>query len=177
MPETGFTEILTDRLRLRRFRPDDLEAFVAYRDDEGTARHQGWDRPFTREQGEAFLAWAAGVDPDTPGQWFQYAVERRGEPGLIGDVAAHVLAGDPTVVEVGVTFAPEHRGRGYAAEALRGLIAHLAAARGKRRFEARCVVENAPVIALLERLGFVRAETRPADDGFIEHCYVLDRRA
>jgi len=36
-------EIATERLILRAFQADDLEAFVAYRSDPEVARYQSWD--------------------------------------------------------------------------------------------------------------------------------------
>ena len=36
-------QIVTERLRLRPFQVEDLEAFVAYRGDPEVARYQSWD--------------------------------------------------------------------------------------------------------------------------------------
>jgi len=40
-------DIVTERLRLRPFERDDLEAFVAYRSDPEVARYQSWDHPYS----------------------------------------------------------------------------------------------------------------------------------
>ena len=95
--------LYTPRLMLRRFTTADMDAFVAYRADPEVARYQGWEAGFSRAQGEEFLEWVKSVDPDTPGEWFQFAIERRDAPGLIGDCAAHF---GPTEVE---TVDGEHR--------------------------------------------------------------------
>jgi RimJ/RimL family protein N-acetyltransferase len=42
MPDAAFTGLLSRRLLLRRFRPEDLDAFVAYRSDPEVARYQEW---------------------------------------------------------------------------------------------------------------------------------------
>ena len=59
------------------FRPEDVAEFVAYRSDPGVARYQSWDAPYPPEQGERFVAELMTAHPDTPGQWFQFAVALR----------------------------------------------------------------------------------------------------
>jgi RimJ/RimL family protein N-acetyltransferase len=173
-PDTTFVELLSPRLRLRRFRHVDLDAFVSYRDDPDTARYQGWDTPYSAQQGAEFLASMKTSDPDTPGAWFQFAIERRDRPGLIGDVAVHVRGEDPDVAEIGVTLSPAARKKGYGTEALSCLLQYLFDTRAKRQVVANCDHRNTAVIALLERLGFGRAATTLTADGSHEHLYVLN---
>ncbi|MEX1163143.1 MAG: GNAT family protein [Nitriliruptor sp.] len=141
---------------LRRFRADDAPALAAYRSDPGTARYQGWSVPYSVDQALTFIE-AVGTDaPGTPDTAFQYALEPRDRPGLIGDVML-ATGGDRRLVEVGVTLAPADRGDGLAAEAVTGLLDHvLAAGRGVHRVEARCDPRNLSSVALFERLGFRR---------------------
>jgi RimJ/RimL family protein N-acetyltransferase len=47
---------VTERLAVRRFRPDDAETVAAYRSDSEVARLQGWATPFTLEQARCFIA-------------------------------------------------------------------------------------------------------------------------
>jgi predicted dithiol-disulfide oxidoreductase (DUF899 family) len=63
--------------------------------------------------------------PDTPGEWFQFAVALRATGQLIGDCAAMPRANDPSQCEIGFTIAPRHQGRGYATEAVRLLAGYL----------------------------------------------------
>src|SRR5262245_5877161 len=74
MPDEGFTELAGPRVALRRFHPDDVATFAAYRSAEQVARFQSWDAPYPREEGERFIRELAKEHPDTPGQWFQFAV-------------------------------------------------------------------------------------------------------
>jgi RimJ/RimL family protein N-acetyltransferase len=152
MPDSAFQELRTVRLRLRRFGPADLEAFVGYRADPDVARYQGWDAGYSRAAGEEFLRWVMSADPDTPGEWFQFAIELAAVSGLIGDCAAHF---DRNGVEVGFTIAPAHQRHGYATEAVGGLLGYLRA-RGHRRAVAWCDVANVGSQGVLTRLGFVR---------------------
>ena len=43
-PDTGFEQLVTDRLALRRSRPEDAEAISSYRSDPEVHRFQGWER-------------------------------------------------------------------------------------------------------------------------------------
>jgi aminoglycoside 6'-N-acetyltransferase len=152
MPDEGFTELVGPRVTLRRFHPDDLATFVAYRSSEQVARYQGWDAPYPRDEGERFIREIANDHPDTPGQWFQFAVVLRSTGQLVGDCAAMPHADDPRLCDIGFTISPDHQGHGYATEAVRLLLTYLFTQRGKHRITAYCDPRNAASIALLERL-------------------------
>jgi len=110
MGDAAFTALTTARLVLRRFRPEDLDALVAYRSDPETARYQSWEVPYRPSQARQFLQELEAIHPDTPGEWFQFAISLRGADGLIGDCGAHVQAEDPRQAEIGFTLAPQHQG-------------------------------------------------------------------
>jgi RimJ/RimL family protein N-acetyltransferase len=156
MPDEGFTELAGPRVALRRFHKDDLAKFVAYRSSEQVARFQSWDAPYPREEGERFITEIATQHPDTPGEWFQFAVALRPAGQLIGDCAAMPHADDPRQCDIGFTISPEHQGHGYATEAVRLLLNYLFTERGKHRITAYCDPRNAASAALLERLGMRR---------------------
>lgn len=159
------------RVRVRPFRPEDAAALRAYRDDEATARYQGWDLPYTDDDATAFVAWAGDSTLGVPGSWSQLAVERRDEPGLVGDIGVHTLMDEPNVVELGVTLAPHARGKGYADEAIQLVLDHLVGGHGIATARALMVTANTSSVRLFERLGFERIDTRVADDGEEEHLY------
>ncbi|HEV8451519.1 MAG TPA: GNAT family N-acetyltransferase [Gaiellales bacterium] len=163
--DAGFTVIETPRLVLRRFDAADLDAFVAYRADAGVAQFQSWEAGYSRAQGEQFIDWVTSVHPDTPGEWYQFAIERRAAPGLIGDCAARF---DPAGVEIGFTLAPAHQRRGYATEAVAALLGYIRS-RGHSTAVAWCDVENLASRRVLERLGFAFDDTVAG-----EHRFTLD---
>jgi aminoglycoside 6'-N-acetyltransferase len=156
MVDAAFTTLTSERLVLRRFRPEDLDAFVAYRSDPTVARYQSWEVPYRPGQARQFLQELQATHPDTPGEWFQFAVALRGSDRLIGDCAAHVRADDPRQAEVGFTLAPEHQGHGLATEAVRRLLHYLLVERGKHRVSASCDDRNTRSAAVLERVGMRR---------------------
>ena len=156
MADTAFTELQAERLVLRRFRAADAAAFAAYRSDPAIARYQSWDVPFPVERAEGMIAELAGEHPDTPGEWFQFAVALRGSDELIGDCGAQALADDPRQAEIGFTFATASQGRGYATEAVRRLLDYLFHERGKHRVVANCDERIVRSAALLRRVGMLR---------------------
>jgi len=156
MGDATFTALITERLVLRRFRPEDLDAFVAYRSDSEVARYQSWEAPYPAGQARRFLEELEAIDPDTPGEWFQFAVALRQTDRLIGDCGAHVLAEDARQAEIGFTLASQHQGSGYATEAVRRLLHYLLIERGKHRVRASCDDRNARSAAVLERVGMRR---------------------
>jgi RimJ/RimL family protein N-acetyltransferase len=155
-PDEAFSEILGSRVVLRRFEAADAGPLAAYRSVPDVARYQSWDAPYPADAAARFVSELAGQHPDTPGEWFQFAVGLRPAGELIGDCAALPDADDPRQCEIGFTLAPAHQGRGYATEAVRLLAGYLFAGRGKHRIHACCDARNAASAAVLERLGMRR---------------------
>jgi RimJ/RimL family protein N-acetyltransferase len=152
-------EIVTERLRLRPFRAEDLPAFVAYRREPDVARFQSWTPSFGPEDARRFLAEQEGVAFGAPGAWVQLAATDRVGGELWGDCAVRVAAEQPGTAEIGVTFAPAHQGAGLAREALGAVIDTLFAELGLHRVYAETDDRNTAVHKLLERLG-LRCEAR-----------------
>lgn len=156
MPDTGFDELAGAQVALRRFRASDLDVFTAYRSSPGVARFQSWDAPYPRHDAEELIRQMMASDPDTPGEWFQFAVVLRSTGELIGDCAARPDPDDPRQAEIGFTLAPAHQGRGHATDAARELLGYLFDQRGKHRVTASCDARNAGSARVLERLGLRR---------------------
>ncbi|HNX96274.1 MAG TPA: GNAT family protein [Candidatus Aminicenantes bacterium] len=146
----------TRRLVLRPLGPADAEAFSAYRSDPQVARFQGWEAPFSLERAREFIARLAEPEWATPGEWFQVAILRREDGGLVGDCAFQRLAAEPRQAQIGFTLARRYQGQGYAAEAVMALLGYLFEGLGLHRVTAVCDAENGTSIRLLERLDFRR---------------------
>jgi aminoglycoside 6'-N-acetyltransferase len=151
-PDIYFDEVRTDRLLIRRFRAGDATTLAAYRSDPMVAQYQSWDTPFTTAQAKAFIEGFDTTHPDTPGEWFQFALVEAARGVHIGDVAAGVDTHDSRLATIGVTLATSVQGRGYASEALVWLLDYLFSERKKHRVTADCDVRNGKVAALLGRL-------------------------
>jgi RimJ/RimL family protein N-acetyltransferase len=161
MPDTAFSTLETARLRLRRVRESDVAAFVAYRSQPETAHFQSWEAPFPEAEARAFLAEMADAHPDTPGQWFQFAIASREDDMLVGDVALFTAGDDPGKVELGYTLDARATGKGLAGEAIMAVLAYAFEQRGKHLVEAWTDARHSRSLALLARLGFQRPDSPP----------------
>ena len=149
--DTRFEPILTSRLRLRRSRPGDAETISGYRSDPEVHRYQGWDR-VDPDGIRAEIEDMARRSPGEPG-WVQFSVELRDTGGIVGDVGLSPAAGEPGVVQIGYTMAPEFQRRGYAAEAVGALVAYAFEALGASVIRAHASADNAPSIRVAEKVG------------------------
>ncbi|HET6631401.1 MAG TPA: GNAT family N-acetyltransferase [Rhodanobacteraceae bacterium] len=114
----------TPRLLLRPLTAADAPALTAYRRLPEVARYQSWST-FDEDDAAALIAAQAAAVPDAPGRWLQRALVESASGALVGDCGIHFLADDPRQVELGITLAPSHQGKGLAAEALTAVLAHL----------------------------------------------------
>lgn len=157
MDTGGMTSAIfdTSRLRVRPMRDEDLDAFVAYRSDPEVARYQSWQH-YTRAEGDALIGSMRDLRFGQPGEWYQLGVQPKNGSGLVGDLASKVDAAEPREMEVGFTLAPAHQGKGYATEALTGLLDHAFGVLNMHRVVAVTDALNAPAAALLARVGMRR---------------------
>jgi len=146
-----FGIIETERLLLRTLDLIDKNAFFGYRSMPEVYKYQAW-RPKDTAEIEEFIIKNLAVRLNEKDTWLQLAVCLPDGP-LIGDIGVHFL-GDGQQVEIGYTLSPEYQGRGYAAEAVRAVIAYLFSELGKHRVSASVDPENTKSVKLLEKLGF-----------------------
>lgn len=164
--DTGPQPIETERLLLRRSRPEDAATISAYRSDPNVSRQQGWDR--TDLEGVlADIVEMSGRSPGEPGGWVQFTVEERGGGRIVGDVGLSVADGEPGVIKVGYTIDPAFQGLGYATEAIRALVEYAFETLGAEVVRAHASAENAPSIRVAEKIGMRlvdRVEHREGDE-------------
>jgi RimJ/RimL family protein N-acetyltransferase len=146
------TYLSTARLHVRRFTSADAAVFSAYRADPDVARYQSWS-DFTVDQGIALVESMRHLELGTPGEWYQLALEDRSRRVLVGDLACKVSSAERREMEIGFTLAPEEQGRGYATEALQGLLDHAFTQLGLHRVVAVTDARNTTAAALLRRIG------------------------
>ena len=162
-------EILTERLRLRRARPEDAAALHAVFRDPRAMRY--WSTPPHAALGETerWLDSMIGADPEVSDD---FVIECEGV--VIGKAGAWRLP------EIGFILHPDFWGRGLAYEALSAVREHLFATRALQRLTADVDPRNAPSLRLLARLGFVetgRAErTWRVGDEWCDSIYLVLER-
>jgi RimJ/RimL family protein N-acetyltransferase len=157
-------QLETERLILRRLTLDDARFMLGIWNDPAFIRNVGDRGIRTEEQAVAALQTGAlslyaeyGYGP--------YVMVRRSdgtEIGICGLFKRENLA-DP---DIGFGVLPEYCGQGYASEAAFEVLAHTRDVLGIDNLAAIVSPENAPSIALIEKLGlrFDRKFTMPGDD-------------
>jgi RimJ/RimL family protein N-acetyltransferase len=98
----GFTRLESERLILRRFTDSDLAPFLAYRTDPEVARYQAWES-CTEREAIAMIEELKALQPGTPGEWFQFAIDLKEMGVLIGDCTLKVEQ-DGRQAEIGYTL-------------------------------------------------------------------------
>jgi RimJ/RimL family protein N-acetyltransferase len=175
--DTDFEPMTTARLTLRRSRPEDAERIAVYRSDPDVRRFQGWDR--TDAEGiRAEIEEMGRRMPGEPG-WVQLSLEERQSGELVGDVGLSPAEGEPGVVKLGYTVAPEFQGRGYATEAVRALVAYVFDVLGAERIRIYADGDNVASHRVAEKAGLrLMDRFRHEEDGEVWFGvrYELDRR-
>jgi [ribosomal protein S5]-alanine N-acetyltransferase len=137
-----------EKVTLRPFRPEELDLLLtAYRSPDPPAGVRRLSRDAVRRRIERSGRLVRGR--------LELGIEAEGR--LVGDLDARspAHAFPPGVFEIGVSvFAVDDRGKGYGLEATRLLVDHLFDAEKAARVQATTADWNAPMRALLARLGF-----------------------
>ena len=149
----GSLPVVTDRLRLRAYRSDDLDAFaemwsrsdvVRYLHQEPQDRAGAMKMFAARSPLNRFLA---------DGDRLVLAVERLGRDGMIGEVVLAATSIDHRQGEIGFVFHPAHRGKGFASEAAAAMLALGFERVGFHRVAGRADARNVPSASLMADLG------------------------
>ena len=157
-------DLASPRLLLRRLRPEDAGPIHAYRCLPEVARFQSWES-FGPDDAAQLVADQETITPNTPSTWLQLVIVERQSGEIVGDCGIHFQSDEPRQVELGVTMAPAHQGRGLAAEALGSVLDYVFGSLGKHRVVAVTDAKNAAAAGLFRRLGF-RQEAH-----FVEHVW------
>ena len=176
--DPDFEPLVTERLLLRRSRPEDAETISSYRSDPEVQRQQGWER--TDPEGvRTDIVEMSGREPGEPGGWVQFSVEERERGRLVGDVGLSPADGEPGVIKVGYTMAPAVQGRGYATEAVGALVAYAFDTLDADIVRAYASAENIPSLRVAEKVGMKlveRFEHRSDDEVWCVVRYERRRR-
>ena len=152
MSAKKYVYVETSRLYLRKFTPQDLETFNAYRNDQEVAKYQSWTVPFTKDDALSFFNKYTNYELGVKGTWHQIAIEKKVSSEHIGDCGINTSS-DGKQAEFGITIAREHQHQGFAFEALTGLFNHLFSKLHYHRIVSLVDAENEHSIALMNKLG------------------------
>lgn len=146
----------TARCSIRPFQEDDIDRFMAYRNDMDWMKYQGFKGLSTQAYREVLLCTGdikKGV---------QLAVTDKQAKTLIGDL---YLKQDNNVCWIGYTITPGKARQGYMYEVVSALISYMAS-QGIDEIKAGVASENIASISLLEKLGFTFAGTESGEKIF-----------
>jgi RimJ/RimL family protein N-acetyltransferase len=163
----------TDRLRLRMFRPDDLEAYAAMCADPEVMRYLGDGKALTRADAWRQMAMILGHwQLRGFGLW---AVEERASGDLVGRIGFFQPEGWPGF-ELGWMLRRASWGKGYATEGARRALGHAFGELGRTHLISLIRPANQPSIRVAERLG-QRLEGRTELFGRDALVYGIDQAA
>ena len=145
--------ITTERLTLRRIAEHDVQDVLE------CVAHPSFARATPEiEATEAgvrrYIAAQNDLQPFEQGQCFDLAVERRADGKVIGLLS--LVREEHGQAALGFALAVDHRGQGYATEAVRGLMGHGFGRLGLHRVHADTHSDNPGAWRVMERVGMRR---------------------
>jgi RimJ/RimL family protein N-acetyltransferase len=161
----------TERLELRPFRADDLDALCVMDGDPETTRYLYWGPRTRAEVGVSLARRRTMTAIQKEGDGLRLAVVLPDGGSLVGDVSLYYRSAEHRQGEIGFVLHPDQRGHGYAGEAVAVLIALAFDGLGLHRVVGRCDPRNAPSARLMERLG-MRREAHLRENEFVKGEWV-----
>ena len=148
------TNLNTERLLLRPFRLEDVDDVVAYANDEQWSQYLvRIPYPYTRRDGEQFIAYALGSSWEEIPQW---AIVLDGT--VVGGITLDIVPRDLRA-NLGYALAREHWGKGLSTEAAWSVVSYGFDKLGLKTITARTDARNAASSRLMEKLGMTREGT------------------
>lgn len=142
-----------ERVRLREFRPSDLDAVHAIIGDDRVTWFLSFDSRH-RSEAESMLAGMEERARHSPRTEYYLAITPASDDELVGFV--RLALGGVHAAKVGYAVAHVHQGKGYATDAVRTVLDYAFGALGLHRVTAAIGPENITSLALAARLGFSR---------------------
>lgn len=145
--------IKTSRLHIRPLTLTDLVNFHSYRSNPAVTKYQGFD-VMTKEQAARFIEENSVLNFGDAGKWVQFGIENIQTKQLIGDCAIKFDLYDPRIAAIGITISPVEQKKGFAKEALWGILSFLFETKEIHRLVEIVDADNIASIGLLRSIGF-----------------------
>ncbi|MGE7839180.1 GNAT family N-acetyltransferase [Lysinibacillus sp. NPDC093712] len=147
--------ITTQRLHIRKFEAQDLQAVYSYMSDK-SVMHYMPEGVLTVEQVQKFIT-------DNSGEQAQhFAIVLQDQQQVIGHLVFHPYFGEHTY-EIGWVLNPAYYRQGYASEAAHALLDYGFTKMKLHRIIATCQPENIASYRVMEKIGMQR-------EGFFKKC-------
>lgn len=158
----GTLVLMTERLLVRRWVPDDREPMLRIYGDAEAMRWVADGVPLTQQQAANWLEVTANNYRQRG--YGMYTVTLRNGGSVIG-FCGLVHPDDQDKPEVKYAFAREHWGHGYASEVVCALLPYAAEKLGLKQIIATVAPDNAASRRVLSKAGMKLIDTLPEDDG------------
>lgn len=169
------TEFETERLVVRRLRPDDLDDFAALTGDPEIVRYMDDGKPLSRELTQRWIEVSLANYRERG--WGCFGVTAKPGDRLIGFAGFARPPERPGIVELIYAFAPKHWGRGYATEVVGAMVAFGFDRRGMARIEATVDPANGASARVMAKIGMAYERRMANDDGTLTDVYAIERGA
>lgn len=146
-------EVSTSRLNIRKLKLTDLSKFYEYRSNPDVTKFQSFD-VITISEAEEIIKNQLDIEFGEPGEWAQYGIENKGTMSIIGDCAIKLDQNDLRIAEIGLTISHHEQKKGFAKEALSGILHYLFDIKKIHRVVEIMAADNIAAIQLVESLGF-----------------------
>jgi RimJ/RimL family protein N-acetyltransferase len=146
--------IMTARLVIRRFTVDDAGDILVFSSQSSVNRVVSGNITATEDGVRAYIATQNSYVPFEKDKIFDLALERKEDGRVMGLLT--LICRDHRQGTIGWALGEEHRGRGYATEGARALMAYGFRVLGLHRIQAETTNSNPDSLAVMERLGMKR---------------------
>jgi RimJ/RimL family protein N-acetyltransferase len=153
LPYTFTGALRTARLTIRALTPADTADVHAYESDADVCRYLPYEPRSRAEVAEKVARWATALTLAGEGDFWQLAIERTGDPGVIGDLYFALKSTASATAEVGWVLHPDHNGQGYMTEAATAVLDLAFTELALHRVTAQLDARNTASAALCRRLG------------------------
>jgi RimJ/RimL family protein N-acetyltransferase len=148
--------LLTERLSLRPFRDDDLDAFYAIQSRPDVVRYLYWDLRSRDETREMLERRKLQTAIEKEGDGLHLAADLRNDGVLVGHFSLFFASKQHGQGEVGFVMHPDHHGRGYGTEGARLMLRLGFEELGLHRIIGQCDGRNTASARVMEHLGMRR---------------------
>ena len=164
----GTAELCTERLTLRRYRPEDADDLYHYLEsDPAMYRYSGWNPYATPEMAQETVC--GFIDRYDDEHVYSWVMDIEGV--IVGTIGAYDYTDDR--IEVGFSVVKGWQGRGLATDALKKVLEYLTENEGIPCVTAWCAAENIGSRKVLERAGMKLVGTEK--DGLAVEGRVYDK--
>jgi RimJ/RimL family protein N-acetyltransferase len=163
LPYTLAGPLHTARLTIRPVTAADIGDMHAYQSDPDVCRYLPYEPRTRDEMADKVAQWSTALTLAGDNDYWILALERTGEPGVIGDLYFAIKSTSGATGEIGWVLHPGHNGHGYMTEAAAAVLDLAFTDLALHRVRAQLDPRNAASAALCRRLG-MRQEAHFVED-------------